>query len=147
MNDMSMSARRKWSLAVVVLAVGLGAGCGDQYPQKPQIRIPITPNNPFNFDPIFVGTSKQATIAITNKGLDDLVLSSVTRTGDPCFQPFAPTDGTTNPTMMTIPANKTSYYALIFKPTVAGSFTGNVNVKSNAENTPSVDIPVMGTAE
>lgn len=146
MSDMSMSARRKWFLAAVVLAVGLGAGC-DQYPQKPQIRVPISPDNPFDFTPTFVGTSKQATIAITNKGLDDLVLSSVTLTGASCFRKYAPTDGTTNPTLMTIPANKTSYFALLFAPTTAGAFTGNVNIQSNAENLPALDVPVSGTAE
>jgi len=141
-----MNARRRWSLAAVVLAVGLGAGCPADYPQKPQIRVPITPDNPFDFLPTFVGTSRQSTISITNKGLDDLTLSSLTLSGDPAFRKYVPNDGTTNPTLMTIPANKTSYFALLFNPTAAGTFTGNVNIQSNAENTPSLDIPVSGTA-
>jgi len=146
MTDMSMSARRGWSLAAVALVVGLGAGCPEEYPQKPQIKVPITPDNPFDFTPTFVTTSKQSTIAITNKGLDDLMLTSLTLTGDSVFRKFAPTDGSTNPTLMTVPANKTSYFSLLFNPTVAGTFTGNVNIQSNAENTPSLDIPVSGLA-
>jgi len=145
MSDMSMSARRRWSMAVVVLAVGLFAGCPAEYPQKPQIRVPITPDNPFAFDATFVGTSRQSTIAITNKGLDDLVLSSVTLTGDAPFRKYSPTDGSTNPSLMTVPANKTSYFSILFNPTAAGSFTGNVNIASNAENSPSLDVPVSGT--
>src|SRR3954463_9712385 len=141
-----MNARRRWSLAAVVLAVGLGAGCPEEYPQKPQIRVPITPDNPFDFVPTFVGTSRQSTISITNKGLDDLTLSSVTLTGDGVFRKLVPTDGTTNPTLMTIPANKSSYFSLLFNPTAAGTFTGNVNIQSNAENSASLDIPVSGTA-
>lgn len=146
MKMTDMNARRRWSLAAVVLAVGLGAGCPEEYPQKPQIRVPITPNNPLAFDAAFVGTSRQSTISITNKGLDDLVLDSVTLSGDSAFRRFSPTDGTTNPTLMTVPANDTSYFSVLFNPTAAGSFTGNVNIKSNAENTPSLDVPVSGTA-
>jgi centrosomal CEP192-like protein len=145
MTDMSVSAWRRWSLAAVALAVGLGAGCPEDFPQKPQIRVPISPDNPFNFDATFVGTSRQSTVAITNKGLDDLVISSLTLTGDSAFHKYSPTDGTTNPTLMTVAANKTSYFAIVFAPGSATSFTGNVNIQSNAENTPSLDIPVLGT--
>lgn len=144
MND--MSARARWSLTAVVLAVGLVAGCTEDFPQKPQLRVILTPN-PFAFDPQFVGVSRTSALAITNKGLDDLVLSSVTLTGDSCFHKYAPTDGTTNPTDMTIMANKSSYLTLLFTPTAPGTFNGNVNIASNAENAPSQDIPVSGTAE
>jgi hypothetical protein len=139
-----MIANRRWCLAAV-LVVALGASCVNEFPQKPQIRVPITPN-PFDFVPTFVGQSRQSTIAITNKGLDNLVLSAVTLTGDPAFRKFAPTDGTTNPTTTTIEANKTAYFALLFNPTAAGTFTGTVNIASNAENSPSLDVPVSGLA-
>ena len=36
---------------------------------------------------------------------------------------------------------------VLFAPTAAGTFTGNVNIASNADNTPSLDIPVSGTAQ
>jgi hypothetical protein len=144
MTDMIAIARRRWCLAAV-LAVALGVGCTEEFPQQPQIRVPLDPN-PFDFVPTFVGQSRQSTIAITNKGLDDLVLGSVTFTGDSAFKKFAPTDGTTNPSTMTILANKTSYFALLFNPTAAGTFTGNVNIQSNAQNTPSLDVAVSGLA-
>jgi hypothetical protein len=154
-----MSVRSKWSLAAValVLAVGLGAGCPEDFPQKPQIRVPINPN-PLAFDALFVGQSGQSSIAITDKGLDDLVVNSVTLTGDSVFHKFVPTDGTSNPTLVPdagtvpsgavtlVPANKTSFFVVIFSPTAAGTFTGNVNIASNADNTPSLDIPVSGKA-
>lgn len=140
-----MSVRSRWSLAAVALAVGLGAGCPEEFPQLPQIRVPTNPN-PLAFDAQYVGVSASSSIAITNKGLDDLVLSSVTLTGDAVFRKFQPTDGTTNPTLSTIPANQSSFLVILFNPTAPGTFAGNVNIQSNAENTPSLDIPVSGTA-
>jgi len=155
-----MSARARWSLTAVVLVLGvvLGAGCPEEFPEKPQLRVIITPN-PFAFDPQFVGVSRTSSIALTNKGLEDLVINSVTLSGDSCFRKYAPTDGTSNPTLVPdagsvpsgaialVPANKSSYFTLLFNPTTAGTFSGNVNIQSNAENAPSQDIPVSGTAE
>ncbi|HEY8207113.1 MAG TPA: hypothetical protein VIG99_06520 [Myxococcaceae bacterium] len=155
---MSARARWSWTAVVMVVLVGLGAGCPEEFPEKPQLRVIIDPN-PFAFDPQFVGVSRQSSIALTNKGLEDLVINSVTLSGDNCFHRYSPSDGTSNPTLVAdagtvpsgaitvIPANKSSYYSILFNPTSAGTFSGNVSIQSNAENTPSKDIPVSGTAE
>jgi len=150
-----MSARRKWSQAAVVAAVGLLVACPEEFPQKPQIRVQLNPN-PFDFGKAFVGTSRQSSMAITNKGLEDLVITQVRLTGDSAFARYVPTDGSPNPTIPSsdagvpsgaltlVPANKSSYYVLTFTPPAVGTYSGNVNIASNAENAPSQDIPVLG---
>lgn len=138
-----MNARRRWIQAAVIFGVALAAGC-EEYPQRPQLRVQLSPN-PFDFLPTYVGTERQSSIAITNKGLEDLVLTSVTLTGDSAFRVYNPPDNSPNPTLTTIPANESAYYSVLFRPPAAGSFTGNVNIASNAQNAPSQDIPVLGT--
>lgn len=155
-----MSARRSWCLVAAGAAVALLAGCPEEFPQKPQIQVLFQePNNPFNFGKVFVGTSAQSTIAITNKGLENLEVASITLSGDPVFTRYRPSDGTANPTHppedagVTVPpgtltivtANRSSYYTLTFTPTADRSYTGTATIQSNAENSPSVEIPVLGT--
>lgn len=139
-----MNVRRRWIQVASILAVVAVAGCEPEFPQRPQLRVQLSPN-PFDFLPTYVGTERQASLAITNKGLEDLVLSSVTLTGSPAFRVYAPPDGSPNPTATTVQANQSAYYSLLFRPPAAGSFTGNVNIQSNAQNAPSQDIAVLGT--
>ncbi|HVE87612.1 MAG TPA: choice-of-anchor D domain-containing protein [Myxococcales bacterium] len=136
-----MSARRRWLVrAAVVAAVAVAAGC-EEYPQQPQLRVQLSPN-PFDFGKWYVGQAPQSSLAITNKGLDDLVLTSVTLTGDSAFAKYQ--SATANPTLTTIPANKSSYLVLVFTPPAVGTYAGNVNIQSNAQNAPSQDVPVSG---
>jgi hypothetical protein len=130
--------------AVVVLAVAAAAGCGPEYKEHPQLEVIFTPSNPLDFGRWAIGTSPQGSLAITNRGLEDLVLSSVTLTGDSAFSKLQPASGS-NPTLTTIPGNKSSFLTIVFTPAAARDYTGTVNIASNAENKPSQDVPVLGT--
>src|SRR5262245_25513788 len=93
-----MSVRRNWWLSVLVLGVALLLGCPEEYPQKPQLRVALDPN-PFDFGKAFVTTSVPSTIALTNKGLENLVINQITISGDGVFTKFHPADNSPNPTV------------------------------------------------
>lgn len=148
-----MSARRSWIQAVVIAVVAVAAGCED-YKQRPQLFVDITPDNPFDFGRWYIGASPQASLAITNKGLEDLVITSVELTGgapfcrpcpDRCGNTTVGYDPCPNPTLLTVPGNKSSFFTVVFRPTTAGDYTGKVTIVSNAENAPSQEIQVLGT--
>lgn len=150
-----MSVRRSWWL-LAVGGVALLAGCPEEFPPKPQIRVIFDPENPFDYGKVFVGASQPSSIAITNKGLEDLVITSVTLGGDPVFTRYRPPDGSPNPTvppsdagvpggaLSLVPANKSSYLTVLFAPTADRSYSGTVTIASNAENFASVEVPLLG---
>jgi hypothetical protein len=105
-----------------------------------------------------VGTSRQSSVAITNKGLEDLVITQVSLTGDSVFTRYRPPDNSPNPTIpmhptdagvpsgaiTLVPANKSSYYSVLFTPTADRNYSGTVTIQSNAENAPSQEIQLLG---
>jgi hypothetical protein len=135
-----MSARRWWSTAAV-LALALGAACNEEFPQHPQLIVSLTPN-PLDFGNKLVGTAPNQSLDIYNGGLEDLVLSSVTLSGAPQFTFYskpAPTDA--------IEAKKHAFVVVIFTPTAATSYTSTLTINSNAENTPTLTVDVLGTGQ
>ena len=90
------------------------------------------------FTNILVGTNSTQTETIQNTGGVSATITAVTPTGTG----FS-VSGITLPA--TVGAGQSVTFNVTFAPQSAGSFSGNVAVKSNAQN-PTLNIPLSGTA-
>lgn len=125
----------------VVLIVALLTACGGSkdLPQKPQITmfptsIGFGSENGFG---VYIGTAPERDFEIINGGLQDLILTSATLTGDSAFR-------INGPLSMRITGNKKTFVQVIFTPTDAKSYSGTVTIASNAENAPSATVALQG---
>ena len=126
---------------LIVLIVALLAACGGSpnLPQKPQITmfptsIGFGSENGFG---VYIGTAPERDFEITNGGLDDLILSTATLTGDSAFR-------MTGPLSMRITGNKKTFVQVIFTPAEAKPYSGTVTITSNAENAPTATVALQG---
>ena len=84
----------------------------------------------------YVGTNPSSTMMILNDGTQNLVLSSVTTAA-----PFHVLDFT----QTAITMNQPGFIRVTFQPPAPGGFDGGLAIDSNAENTPHLVIPLIGT--
>ena len=128
--------------AVSALAILALSACGEKpRPTKPFI---LTDRASIGFDTefasgTFIGTVPQQSLAITNEGLEDLVISEVSQTGDSAFG-FMPT---TMPPI-TVKGAKQTYIQLTFAPTQERMYMGAIVIKSNADNIKELSIGLSG---
>lgn len=76
----------------------------------------------------YVGTEPQESMQITNGGLENLKINSVTKNGDPEFR-FE------GPLSTDIKGKQTTFIRVFFKPSSAKRFTGSLVIDSNTEVT------------
>lgn len=114
----------------------------DYYTQNPQV---CTDRDSLGFalefgSGTFIGTAPQDTLLIRNGGLDNLVISSVTPSGDSAFTV------TTEPASLpaTVGGNKNFFLRVVFAPTEAKLYNGKITVQSNAENSPTKEFTLSG---
>lgn len=88
----------------------------------------------------FIGMKPQDTLSIRNGGTSDLVVNSVTLTGDSAFT--LTTEPETFPA--TIPGNKYVYMRVVFAPTQGKLYTAKLKVESNAKNFPVREFDISG---
>ncbi len=89
------------------------------------------------FDDTVVGEQSETIIDIINNGKAQLDISSIT-----CPEGFSSDFVSWNSKQ--VRANGRQALKLYFKPTVVKSYSGNIVIKSNASNQPSLSIPVSG---
>ncbi|MGH9453803.1 MAG: choice-of-anchor D domain-containing protein, partial [Terriglobia bacterium] len=92
------------------------------------LSLSVSPSST-NFGNIIVGNSGTLPILLTNTGSASITVSQAVLTG----AGFS-TGGLSLP--LALKAGKNSSFDVTFKPTAAGSFTGNIAVVSNATNSP-----------
>ena len=154
-------------LGVVALACsGDSGGGGGNLTQKPT----IVTDRDLIADKLFTGQGRDQTLIVTNKGIEDLVISSIALSGDPSLisgasAPFRlqspyviqvlPDGGvTTDASGNTLKSNKSGFISLHFTGmTVVGSpadggytVDAGVTISSNADNAPSKQIPLQMTS-
>ncbi len=88
----------------------------------------------------YIGSKPQQSLDIRNGGLADLTVTQATLTGDSAF--------TLNTNPVTLPAaikgNDSFLMQVIFAPTEAKLYTGQITVVSNAENNPTLTLQLSG---
>lgn len=89
-----------------------------------------------NFGNITVGSSATQNISITNTGNSNVAISTITASGSG----FSESGGSNE----TLTPNQSTNISVTFKPSAAGSASGNLTVTSNAQNSP-LTIPLSGT--
>lgn len=124
--------------AVIVLLSLAGCG-GEQLPTTPQISVDrdtLGFGTEFN-NATYIGTAPQETVMIENKGLNELVIAGVDKSGDSAFTFDGPAE--TN-----IKGKGRTFIRVIFTPTAAKTYAGSLTIRSNAENNPAVTVQLAG---
>ena len=127
---------------VAVIMLGLAA-CENQPPppDAPQIRLDKASlgfGQEFGTG-TYLGTQTPDALIVMNEGLQDLVISSVSKSGDTTGS-FTIDSVTTTP----IPYNDEGFIRVIFRARDAGVVTATMTINSNAANSPSLDVPLSG---
>jgi hypothetical protein len=130
-GGLAVKPLRVWCTALALLVL---AACEKEVPREPQVSVD---HDTIPFDTVYVGAAPQSSLAIQNDGLEDLVLSSVTLSGDSAFT----MDG---PLTTTLAYKKRTYVRVIFAPTEAKAYTGTITIASNAANSPSLQVAITG---
>ncbi len=123
------------------LAVGCDSG-GTPVPSLPTASPNVggTTATPFPFNGgagVNLGTSGFASITVQNIGSQDMVVSSVTYTGDAAISLHP---GVSPATPATIPFDKFLTVGLTCTPVAAGTVTGTLDIKNNSTNLPDISI-------
>ena len=130
--------------ALVAVAVFAWAGCEGEPtpPEAPQIKLDRSSlgfNQEFGSG-TYLGTTTPNTLLVINEGRQDLIISSVTESGDTTssftIDSYTDTPIKYNDTPGAIRVN--------FRPRDAGIVTATMTINSNAENAPSIDVPLSG---
>ena len=132
-------------MSLIVASVGCG---GKPVPEKPQL---ILDRDSIGFGQEFssttrIGTAPQESLLLlSNGGLADLVISSVTYSGDSAFMVSGPVkvgaDGKT-----IIKGKDSDYLRIVFTPLAEKLYSGSITIVSNAENYPTKVVKVSGKA-
>ena len=128
-------------LVLSTLCAAALAGCGtDSPPSLPTAKLPFVTSatSPVMFNDIqgvLVGTSGYLTFGLSNIGSQTLTVQTVTSTasGAITLQP-----GTDKPLPAAIAYNDELLIGLTCVPTSATTYTGQVQITSNASNTPDI---------
>ncbi|MBI3186021.1 MAG: hypothetical protein HYZ28_28120 [Myxococcales bacterium] len=108
-------------------------------PQKPQLvvdRDSIGFSQEFGSG-TFIGTKPQESLMLQNKGLENLLITSVSMAGDSAFT-------INGPLKSELKGNERTYIQIIFAPTAEKNYSATITIVSNAENTPQKLVPVTG---
>ena len=91
---------------------------------------------------VYIGTSKQESLLIENRGLEKLVISEVVLTAPSVFTMQMPDNQTTNVELL---AGEHTFVSVYFAPVEAQKYLGSLTVRSNAANEPEKIIQLSGT--
>ena len=130
--------------AILALATLFSVGCAgtkmaSTSPSSPTPAGSLSPSNStLNFGNVQLGSAKSMSLALTNAGTSAAVqISQVTASG-----PGFTVTGVTLPVNLTVGQSVT--FGVDFKPTSAGSTSGNVSIASTATNS-SISVGLSGT--
>ncbi len=87
----------------------------------------------------YIGQIPQDSLDIKNGGIQDLVVSNFSISGDSAF-----TYTTTQQLPYTVPGLQHMFVTFYFRPTAAQAYSGTFTITSNAANTPSKAINLKG---
>jgi hypothetical protein len=140
-----------WNTLVVLLALATMLGCqglssankasttttSNQQNTKPG-QLTVTPAS-ISFSNVKVGNNQSQPVTMTNSGSSSLKVNAVTATG----AGFS-VSGLSLP--ITLAANQSQAFTVIFAPQSAGSIKGNLAI-ANTGSTPTVDVPLAGGSQ
>jgi hypothetical protein len=129
-----------FAAAVLVCSQGCGPSTGPA-PLKEKAQL-IVDRDSIGFSQEFgsgtrIGTAPQESIKLENGGKEDLVISTVTYSGDGAFK-------MNGPEKKTLGAREFTFIQTIFTPTADKVYSGTITIMSNAENAPTKTIGVSG---
>ncbi|MDD4034916.1 MAG: C25 family cysteine peptidase, partial [Candidatus Cloacimonetes bacterium] len=110
-----------------------------------EARIYVNPAS-LEFEEVNLGSSESQTLRISNSGDIPLTGTVTTPTGFSISQRRAglSTKAERNTISISIPARENRDYQVVFSPTTATAYSGNIVISSNATNNPSLNVPVSG---
>lgn len=138
--------KRTVFLGLIIVAL---AACGKEpLPQKPQLlvdRDSIGFSQEFGSG-TFVGAKPQESLLITNGGLENLVINSVSLTGDSQFSVDGPSPclNTDGGVPCEVKGKGRTFIRIIFAPTQERNYSASITINSNAENAPTKVVGVTG---
>jgi hypothetical protein len=131
---LSEGKRYYWRVNATDLATNPGQWATDSFVTL--ALFPIFTVNPtlLAFGNVNVGLNKQDSVTVTNNGLANLIISTVT----------APAEFSVTPTSYTLVPSESKKFYVTFAPTSGGLKSGNVVFTHNATGSPT-NVPVTGT--
>jgi len=87
----------------------------------------------------YVGTSRSDSLDIKNGGIQDMVVNSISVSGDSAF-----TYTTSQPLPYTVPGLQHLFVTFYFAPTAAKMYSGSATIVSTASNAPSKTVSLSG---
>lgn len=136
-------SRRALSTLVIFVAL-LGCGNPDEAPEGPLLsldREAMTFGGDFG-NAVYVGTSKQESLILQNRGKTPLEIQEVTRTSDPEFTLHLP-EGVAG--AFTIPPRSHAFLTVFFAPREAKSYSGRITIRSNSTDGAEKVVQLSGT--
>jgi hypothetical protein len=136
---------------VVALFCACACGSGKSLPVQPQID--VSPAGLyFGSDlclAVYINTSPENDLQIENEGQDPLTLTSVSMGSSDVFQlagpnMILPDGGTQSGVPMTLQSQQRAFLRVIFSPTAVVKYTDTITIVSNAQNSPTLTVPVRG---
>lgn len=116
-------------------------------PDQPRITIPITftgspkidiSTTALDFGDTFIGHPETQEVTITNTGISDLEISSISSSNG---------DVTFSPATLTLTAGEEGILEVTYSPTTEGVFSGTVSLTTNDTGNATVDITVDGNGQ
>ncbi len=143
---------------VSLLAIVAALGCGEKPPpEKPFI---LTDVASIGFDVQFgrgtyIGTAPVNSLTVTNEGLADLVIEDVSKTGDSAFTFVLDGQCTiqggqrvcgpvADVLPKTVKGKQNTFIQVTFTPTEVRRYTGQLVIKSNADNFKELNVGLFG---
>ena len=128
--------------ALILVAL---SGCGkDDRPQEPTLAVDreaMQFGGEFG-EAVYIGTSKQESLLIENRGLEPLVLSEVLLNADGVFTLVMPDNQTSN---VELKGGEHTFLTVYFAPLEAQTYAGTISIRSNAVNAADKIVQLSGT--